>query len=249
MANPGKNKLLRYARLYLDGYDLSGDSRTLSSLDYSATELDFTGWDNSIRQFLSDQFILTGIRGYQAFINDASDKSFDALTPLPSSVVYVSMLFGGNAEPETGDPAYLLPSAQMGDQASFDGGVGVLSTDFLPISGGMDIPPWGYVLYPKTTVSANDTGDTLDDFGAGSTAGYIAILHVLTATSGSIVFTVEHSTDDNSYSTLGTFIVLDGSVIGGEMIEGSSTVNRYIQFEAVWTSGSAIVACTFIRKK
>jgi len=247
MANPGKNKLLRYARLYMDGSDLSGDSRSVSSLDYSETEIDYTGWDASIRQYKSDKFVLSGIRGYEAFINDATNKSFDAITPLSSSVVYVSMLFGGNAEPATGDPAYLLSGAQLSDQASFDGGAGILSADFIPISSGMITAPWGYVLYPKTTLSASDTGSTLDDNGAGSTSGYVAILHVLSTSSGNFALTVTHSTDDISYSTLGTFTTTAGST-GAEMLEGTSTVNRYVQFDAVRTAGTIIVVCTFIRK-
>ena len=243
----GKNKLMRWARMWVNEADLSGDARSISSMDNTMTEIDMTGWSNAVRAYMADGFRGVGLRGFQAFMNDDTGGAFEVLTPLPSTVVHVTMALGGAAEPAVGDPAYMMGAAQMGDQASFDAGAGVLTLDFLPRSGDLDdVQPWGNVLLAKTALTVTTDGTAIDN-GALSSAGYAAILHIFVSDAGTWAFELEHAVTPPTYSTLGTFTA-DGSAITSELKEGTGTVNQHVRLVSTKTSGTCTVACSFIRK-
>lgn len=90
--------------------------------------------------------------------------------------------------------------------------------------------------------------ETAYDNSASSTGGAIAHLHV-TAFSGfsGVVVTVEHSTDNSSFSTLGTFTTVAG--VTSERLAIAGTVNRYVRAKwAVTGSGSITFAVSVARK-
>lgn len=246
MANPGKNKLVRYARILVDEFHISGDARTFSSCGVSVGEVDMTGWSNTIRQQLSDRRIDAGIMDFQAFFNDAADQSFDALQNTGGGH-FVSVLFGGNAEPEAGDPTYFLAASQRDSTLLWDNQAGLLQATWrIDSSVANASNPLGNILHPITSISATTVGSTLDGLAA-TTNGWHANLHIPTvAVSGSWVLKVRHSTDDVAYSDLGTFSA-DGSVVAAEHIGGSGTVNRYVRFEGTRTSGTLTPVVTFAR--
>lgn len=247
MANPGKNKIMRFARMYVDAYNISGDSRTFGSLGVGYGEVDLTGWDNTIRQLLTDKQLEAAISDYQALINDTDPGGSFTQLKNPTAGREVSILFGGNAEPEFGDPAYLLASAQMSSNTNFDSKAGVISATFRADTVDNNEWPIGHVIHPETSIAITTTGDPLDN-GEATALGWHAIIHIIASDAGTWVLEVQHSTDDISYSTLGTF-VLDGSVIGSEHIGGTGTVNQYVAVELTRTSGTITPVVTFARNK
>lgn len=243
MANPGKNKLLRYARLFLNGYDLSGDSRNLDSLDNSFGIIDLTGWSESVRNGLADMQRVTGVRGYQTFINDLSSGAFTQMKE-PAAGHEFSLLLGGNAEPVSGDPAYLLAGVQMNSQASFDGGAGVLKADFLPQANIEQGNPFGVVLF-NDALSATTNGNSVDN-SAATTNGLHANLHITATASGNYAYKIQHSTDGSSWSDLVSFTITGGA-IASEHISVSGTVNRYLRGVATRTAGTCTAVMTAAR--
>jgi hypothetical protein len=243
----GKNKILRWTRLLLGGYNLSGDSRTFSSLDNSIEEVDITGWDEAVRHFLPNDRRTLGVRGYQALMNDAAGRAFAVLKDSPNNHV-LSFLFGGGAEPAVADPAYLLPAIQMNDTGGLDSQAPVIQADFAADAGQMDantINPMGIVLCPLTALSATTNGAAVDN-DAGSTAGAHANLHLTASSGGEWEFKVQHSGNGSDWADLMTF-TSDGSGIAGERGSAAGTVDRYTRFQATRTSGTVTAACTFAR--
>jgi hypothetical protein len=251
VSGSGKDKLLRHARIYIGGYDLSGDARTVSSLDSRFGEVDITGWSEFVKNFLPDWHLQAGVRGFQALLNDTAGRAFNRLKDAENSS-QLSFCFGGGGEPAVPDPAYHLPSIQLGDMAGCDGKAAAIGPmDFLPDAGQFSTnfqKVLGFVLRGPTSLSGNLTASsaTSVDFGAASSAGYTAIIHVLSTSSGNFAMTVKHSTDDSSFSTLGTFTTTGGS-IGSELLTGSGSVNRYVAFDAQRTAGTITVIVTFVR--
>lgn len=237
MANPGKNKLEKYARIYVDGYNMSGDARSFSSVGSAYGEVDMTGWSNTSRQWLTDKHLTAGIEGLQAHFNDtASSGSFDLLKDSAAGKE-VALLFGGNAEPEFGDPMYMLAAAQMSANSTFDSQAGILNATFRADVVDYNEWPWGHILHPETNISITTTGSTLDN-GVASTNGWHAMLHLVDADAGGAwTLKVRHSTDDISYSDLGTF-TSTGTAITSEHIGAVGTVNRYVLVE--FTKGSGV---------
>lgn len=247
MANPGKNKTLNYVRMYVAGYNISGDARTFEGCDNNYAEVDMTGWNQQLRNFLPDKWRIVGVRGFQAFMNDtASSGSHDLFKTPGASEQVVSMLFGGNAEPSIGDPAYVLRGIQIEGTVSIQGGVASINANFLPKNSYGEGNPFGVILSPETSLSAT-TNQTSVDGLAASTTGYTCNLHVVASSGGTWVLKVEHSTDNSSWSTLFTFAA-NGSAITSETQSASSgTINRYLRFVATRTSGTLTPVCVFTR--
>jgi hypothetical protein len=246
----GKDKLLKHTRFYVGGYDLSGDARTFSSLDNSYGEVDFTGWNETVINFLADGRQVVGIRGFQALMNDASGGSYDQLGSASNSL-NTSMCFGGGGEPAAGDPAYLLPAVQISDTAGLEGAAGILQADFLPEAGTTDADignPMGVVLRGPTSLSATLTASSANshDYGGSTASGWHAIIHVIASSSGNFAFKIRDSADDSAWADLGSFTV-DGSAVTSEYISGSGDVDRYVAFDANRTGGTCTVIVTFAR--
>lgn len=246
----GKDKVTRWTRLYLAGYDLSGDSRTFGSADNSYAEVDMTGWSEAVRNYLADGHLVTGLRGYQALMNDAAGRAYDRLKNA-NTTHNLSLCFGGGGEPATGDPAYHLPSIQMLTTANIDSSAAVLTADFLPNATQYTASaanPLGVVLQGPTALSATVTAGSANsvDNGASTAAGWSAILQVISTASGNFEFKIRHSADDTSYADLGTFTA-NGSAVTSELLTGTGTVNRYIALNAARTAGTVTVVVTFAR--
>lgn len=245
----GINKLTRFARMYVDGYDLSGASRTFSSLDCKYDPVDLTGWSDAIYKTMANKRIMAGIRGYQCLMDDtATSGAFTILkSPDGTSDVLVSLLMGGGAAPAIGDVCYLLSSAQISAGTSFDAEAGILTADFVVNSSSNGGMPYGVVIHPATSLSSTTNGSSVDN-AASSANGWHAVLHVTVSSGGEWAFTIEHSANDVDWATLGTFTALDGSAVGAEYQSGTGTVNQYVRFVATRTSGTVTPVCAFARK-
>lgn len=244
----GKDKLMRYTRLYFGGYDLSGDSRNFGAATQTHPAVNMTGWSSAGEQYLADRPTI-GITGYQALMNDtATTGAFSILKATPQSA-YVSMLFGGGGEPEIGDPAYLLGALQPSHAINNDGGALVVDADFALSAATMDAyaaAPAGYVLSPATSLSSTTTQISVDLYvnSTALTNGAQAILHVTASSGGTWAMIIEHSTDDSSYATLMTFSS-NGSAITSERQTASGTIRRYVRFKATRTSGTITPVVVF----
>ena len=166
----------------------------------------------------------------------------------PRWVIFTgSFLFGGGAEPDFGDPAYLLGSIQVSAPAGLDGQAHVLTADFLP-NGRTSVNPFGVVLHPETNINATTLGDSVDN-GAATSGGWHANLHITATSSGDYEFRIEQSATgafSGEETTLATF-TLDGSAIGSEELSGSGSVAQHVRFVATKTAGSCTPVCVFAR--
>ena len=245
----GKNKLLRFCRLYVGGYDLSGDSREIGTLKNSMGEVDLTGWGQD-GNYIADMARAVGLTGYQALFNDLAGGSFSRLAAQSSQVL--TLAIGGGAAPAVGDMAYLLPAVQMSSPVDFSNSVAVLSADFNLDASQVSANygnPFGVVLLPLTALSNTTTG-TAVDVGTGA-AGWIAQLHVTVSSGGTWAFIIQYSATGvfgGEETTLGTF-ALTGSAVGAEFLSGTADVDGYVRFKATKTSGTCTVFCALARNQ
>lgn len=242
----GKNKILRWFRLYVGGYDVSGDGRSIGSLENKFGEVDFSGWSETVYNYLSDGRRKVGITGFSAHMNDATGGTITSLQDSPVAAA-VTAVWGDGAEPAVGDLAYLLPPLQVSDTISFDAGASVFNADFQPDTAQYDTDydsPMGVVLMPLTSIGATTNGTEVD-LGADGAAGAVASLHITATSSGDFAFTIEHS-DTGAWggeeATLITFSS-DGSAIGSEFGTASGAVEQYLRFVATRTAGTVSVVC------
>ena len=235
----GKDKLLRHLRIFLGGYDISGDARSFDTVLNSYGEVDMTGWANLVKNFLADGARQIGVMGFKAFINDTASSGAFSILKDADNTHNLSILFGGGGEPAIPDPAYLLSAVQMDDEAGLDGGAGIISADFLSNAGQFSTlvgNPWGVVLSPNTSISATTTGASHDN-GAATTNGGYAHLHITATAAGNFAFTIEDSANDSAFATIGTFTA-DGSAITSERLTISGTIRQYVRAVATRTGGT-----------
>lgn len=110
-----------------------------------------------------------------------------------------------------------------------------------------DLVDFGVSLHDLTAETATGNGTSVDN-AASSANGGIGVLHV-TAYSGltSVVFKIQHSTDNSVWVDLITFTTV--TAVTSERIAVSGTVNRYTRL--IWTatgSGSVTFAGAFARR-
>lgn len=252
MANAGKNKLLCWARLFVDGYDLSSDSVEIGTLDNTTGEVPLFGWSDSVKWFCSDGLRSVGVKGYKGYLNDTALSGAYTLLKAPPETTTrkVSLLFGGGAEPTYGDPAYLLGACQLKAPASFASGAAMIEADFVPRIDYLTGNPWGVVLSPNVARGSSSFNGTAVDNGAATTTGWHANLHVIASGGGTWAYTIEQSATGawgGEETTLGTF-ALDGSAIASEYLAGTGNVAQYIRAKGVRTSSTCTVIMTFARK-
>jgi len=238
----------RWYRLIYGGYNLSGDARAVGGFGEEYTEEDVTGWSDDVINFnMGRQRIF--LEGFQAvFNNTASTGSHSVLATLPNS--YASMFVGIRAAPAVGDPTFSLPLQTSAYTATGDGPVlvninaNVMQTGALTV-GSLPIRCFGVAVAVGASLSGTTNGTSVDN-GASSSNGALAYLHVTASSGGTWAFSIQHSSDNSSFSDLITFSA-NGSAVTAEQGTVTGSVNRYIRLRAARTSGTVTAWATFIR--
>lgn len=105
--------------------------------------------------------------------------------------------------------------------------------------------------FEDAVAGATVDNTSVDDRGASTSNGFVAQLHVLSNDlDGDLVVTVEDSSDDSTFATLGTFSTVGSATTTAEQITGTGTVERYVRINidtSAAASGSAVIAVGFAR--
>lgn len=241
----GKDKILKYTRFFIGGYDLSGDSRNVGGFANTPGEVDMTAWSDEVYNFLSNGRKEVGVNGYQAFVNDETAGAFTRLKTA-GTLTDILVCFGGGGEPAVPDPCFLMPSVQFSNTASFDSEAAVIETDF-KVDG--SAAHNGFANAFGTTIANTlftaTASNASHDNEVATANGGAAVIQVLDAT-GDFAFIVEDSADDAAWATIGTF-TLDGTAIGSEFITFTGAVRQYVRFTATRTSGTNNIVCGYVR--
>ena len=124
-----------------------------------------------------------------------------------------------------GNPAWLLPALTVDYQLSSS------VADLVPFTlnlGAGAAPGLGSCLTALAAQTATGNG-TSQDNSAATTSGAVAHLHI-TAVSGttpSMTVIVQHSTNNSTWTTLGSFSA--ATAVGSQTLQISGTVNRYVR--------------------
>lgn len=232
--------------LFVDRYNLSGDTQEVKSVRGGIATIDVTGIDKSAYERIGG--IRDGAIEWTAHFNTASSHSHPVLSALPTTDRYVGYLRGttlGNAA-----------AACYSRQINYDGTRGTdgkLTFDVQALADGFGME-WGYQLTAglrADTTATNGTTwdrqsyDLLDLNGGGlgtSTAlSWQAYLFVTAFTGTSVTVTLEDSANGSVWASLTGGAFTAATAIGAQRIAGASgaTVRRYVR---ATTSGTFSVA-------
>lgn len=220
--------------LFLDEYDLSGDTGAVSSISSPINPLVITGINKYAPERLAGQ--MDGAIAFQAWHNPTN--AHVKLSALPRTNVIGSYFHGA----AIGNPAASLNGLQIGydPNRGADGSltlaVNLTASEGAPLEWGRQ----GTAGKRSDTTATN--GASLDG-GAATTFGLQAYRHIFSFTGTSVTIKVQDSADNSSWADLTGGAFTAATAVGSEQIATSATqtVRRYLR---VITSGT-FSQCTF----
>jgi len=232
-------------RLYVEGYDLSGDANALSGLGYTNELLDVTTLDVSARKRIVG--IVDGEISVDAFFDNASSKQHAVWTsnsgkqPTADQEVLVPM---GSA---VGDPSVSLVSKQGTYSVTRAPGSAIAANATFSANGsGIE---FGEMLTAHDDTHSSAGSGTVVDSGAATSNGGAGYLQLFSLASGSVTVKVQAATSSGgTYSDLVTFsTVAAAAAPTSERLTMSGTVARYLKVTTTGTFSNAKIAVGFTR--
>lgn len=244
----------RWTRVYIDGYDLSGDSRSIGPLMWTYDESDLTGLSHAVKGALPNQATL-GLGTYNGVFNDTATTGLHSVLSTGGGMRTVMVAQGMRAEPAIGDPVYMGQFEQKDYQLDPSGVYVNIPFENSSVRGttlAYD-NPWGVLLHAKAAATAANsaTGAGIDTAG-GATAfgGYLT--YMVFAGDGTATISIDDSADDSSYSALSgaTTGEMDCTSVqyGIVALGRTATVRQYLRWQiSLNTATSVTFALGFAR--
>ena len=233
-------------RLYVSGYDLSGDANTLSTVGYTNEQYDVTTLSSAATARLLGK--VDGTMTLNGYFDNAAGKIHAILSgnsgKIPTADVNVLVPLGS----AIGDPAYglLAKEAEYNVDRSDTGPITVTSSF---ASNGYG-PEFGVMMTAYfDTFSSASSGTVVDDNGAATSNGGAGYLQVSSLASGSVTVKVQDcASSGGTYADLVTFTtVAAASAPTAERVEASGAVARYVKVTTTGTFSNAVIAVGFAR--
>ena len=225
-------------RLYVEGYDLSGDANSLSSLGYTNELLDVTALDTSARKRIVGT--VDSAITVDAWFDNAASKQHAVWTSnsgkLPTADQDVLIPMGS----AVGDPFVGLASKQGTYSVTRAPGSAIAANAVFSANG--SAAEFGkMVTAHDDTITASTSGTAVDDSSSSSSGGswYYQIL-AFSAVGGNARWTVnlQHSSDNSTYTDVDSAHV---TAIGAARAEFSGPLNRYVKHRVVLDASSGSI--------
>jgi len=233
-------------RLYVQGYDLSGDANAIGSMGWSQSLYDVTTLDSSaVKRIVGEA---SGEVSVDVFFDAASNKSHSVFTsnsgkqPSTDQVVLVPW---GSA---VGSKSAGLVAKQA--DYSVNSAIGSPITATATYSSNATPTEFGTMVTAfDDTITSSTSGSSVDDSTSSSNGGsWIYQILAFSAVGGNARWLVnlQHSTNDSSFSDVISAYV---TAIGAARGEFTGTLNRYVKNRVVLdaSSGSITFAIAYVR--
>lgn len=218
-------------RLFVGGYDLSGDIGSLETISGSFATQEVPGINVSAQERIG--LHRDGRIVFNAWFNKAAGRAHPVLSALPTGDVVVTYLRGttlGNAG-----------AALVAKQANYDGeraadGSFVLTSELLANGYGLQ---WGDQLTAGERTDTGATDGTSVDGGAATTFGAQAFLQVTAFIGTDVTIKIQDSADNAAWAdlTAGAFTAVTAAPDSERIATAAgATVRRYLRI-ATTTSG------------
>lgn len=232
------------ARLFVGGFDLSGDVGVMSAIRGSRALLDVTALDKFGMERLGG--LADGEISFNCYFNPADDQAHEALSSLPTADRIVSYLH----RPTQGAPAAIVHGKQINyDWARGADGALLGTVQALTALGyGLE---WGIDLTAGKRTDTAATNGTGYDTGVVSTAfGWSAYLHLFAFAGTDVTVTIQDSADGAAWANLtgGAFPAQSSAQLGLTLRGGlTATVRRHLRVITTGTFNPATFAVQFVR--
>ncbi len=247
--------VLKNVRAYIDGYDLSGFSRSIGPLAWTFDQEEGTVFTDPVKGALPGHVdinpgTLTGnfdntALGLHVVANGAGVKR-NVMVPI-----------GIRAAPAEGDPVFCSQNLQgeymgtptAGELISATVPFGMWAADGDTL---LYAQPWGRLLHEKSAETAVNSATATVDHGASSALGGYMMYQLMTSNGTVTILTEDSSVNsDGNFGTLATSGVIDASSTpksGIVALGTTATVERYLRWQIVLgTATTCTFALAFVR--
>jgi hypothetical protein len=246
--------ILKHARAYIDGYDLSGYTRSYGPLEVVFDEHEGTTLTDGVKNILPGHARLSMGTLNGVFDNTATSGIHTVLSAATGKRT-VMLPIGMRGAPAAGDPVFCGEFEQLGYLEEGEG--------MLTVSAAMGMwsaratsllydKAWGLLLHAKAAATAanSTTGAGIDNGAASASGGYFA--YMVFSGDGTATLSVDDSADDSSYSALSgaTSGSIDCSSVqyGIVALGTTATVRQYLRWQiALGTATTVTFASAFVR--
>lgn len=247
--------VLRFWRVYCDGYDLSGQARTIGPLETTFDEGMDDAMSNPIKGVLPGQAVVKVGTLNGIFNNTATSGIHAAMSGYAGTDRVVSVALGIQAAPAEGDPVFAGQFEQLGYAGKGDEPIATVSVPFgnsSALSGNLYYAqPWGILLHALSAATAVNTANGYGGDGQTTKGGWMAY-HVSTAAgSGAMTATIkvqDCATAGGTYSdllssgslSLGSSGTFSGPIGGIVALTPTATVESYTRWQIVLTLATSV---------
>lgn len=250
--------LNRYSRVYVDGYDFSGQSRSIGPLACTFAE----GNDDPltadvIGTWLGQATISCG--SLNAIFDNTLLTSAHALLKTPPAKRSVMIPIGVRAAPAQGDRVFCGQFYQ--DDYMTDPGAtpSALTIKFSPSAAdGATLAyadPWGILLHANSYTSDLNTANGIDCTATTTSGGYMMYQVFASSGAGATANIIVEDSDaaGAGYATLLNTTVVDvgtAPIAGIVPLSTTADVKRYVRWQVAWGSATNVTfALAFVRGK
>lgn len=228
-------------RLFVGGFDLSGDVGSLGAIRSVRNLLDVTGIDKGARERIQGH--RDGNIDYTGFFNDAAGQLHARASALPSADVVLLYAHGSSL----GGPAAGLVAKQV-DYTLNRGADGSLTVSVPNIANGFGLE-WLEMLTAGQVTHAEAANGTGIDGGASSAFGLSAYIQVLSLGSGDPTVKLQDSADDETYADItgATFGVVAADTAARIQLDNDAAVDQYVRVISTGTFTDLAFICAFHR--
>jgi hypothetical protein len=255
----GRTKI-KWWRVYIDGYDMSGFSRSIGPLEMVYDEVDMTApMSDTVKGYLPNQgHVNTGT--LNAVFDNTATTGLHALMITAGISRNVITAIGMRAIPAGGDPCFGGTFIDTAYQVTQDGGA---VTATIPFAGwsveksANYVSPWGTLLHANAAETGVNSGTGYDNpTGASTAKGGYFMYHVLASSNPTHTATL--SVDDAATNAGGSFAPLSGATSGSITVTAgvsgiiflgnTATVRQFLRWQiALGTATSVTFVSAFFR--
>ena len=246
----------KYMRVYMDGVNVSGYSRSIGPLRHVYDEANVTAdYGDDVKRYLSNMASIGVGTLNGVFDNDAA--GLYALAHNAGVARTIMVPIGIRAAPAQGDPVFCSVNVQNSYGASDDAGAVMATAEFGEWHGaslaGYD-RPWGTLLHAPGAETAANTATGVDDWGATTAFGGYMMYQIFASSVVSCTIKVQHAdtNSDGSFSDLGGCTV--NAVTVGAPSAGivattapTTSVKRYLRWQITIGGTSVNFTLAFVR--
>ena len=244
--------LEKWARVYVDGYDLSGYGRSIGPLLWEFDTADLTApMSDAVKGVLPNHCnISPGV--FNGVMQSTTDSGVEVSRIQTAGVTRDIMIpIGIRAAPAAGDPVYVCKASHGGLHVVEDAGAMAINATF----GGWDVSdlpsytsPWGVLVHALGAETAANTGDGVNNGWTTTTGGMFAyqVTSVTREEATNMVIKLQScaSADGDFADVTGATVTIETTDVTAGIIQVASsvTVYQYVRWQAVVTG---VISVTF----